>query len=52
MGAKLRRRVDRAAIYAVLAMFAAFAAFPVVLVISTALKEPGDARRDPFSLFS
>lgn len=48
----MRRRIDRAVIYATLAIFAAFAAFPLLLVISTSLKDPVEARRDPFSLFS
>jgi ABC-type glycerol-3-phosphate transport system permease component len=52
MRALLRRRIDRAVIYAALAIFAAFAAFPLILVISTALKDPVDARRNPFTLFS
>src|SRR3954454_1285812 len=52
MRPKVRRRLDRAAVYALLAIFAAFAVFPLILVVSAALKEPTDARRDPFSLFS
>ena len=47
-----RRLLDGAAVYAFLAIAAAFAAFPLLLIVSTALKEPADARRDPFSLFS
>ena len=39
-------------VYATLAIFAAFAAFPLVLIVSTALKQPADARRDPFGLFT
>lgn len=52
-GARRRRlRVDRVVVYATLAIFAAFAAFPLVLIVSTALKQPADARRDPFGLFT
>jgi ABC-type glycerol-3-phosphate transport system permease component len=47
-----RRLLDGTAVYAFLAIAAAFAAFPLVLIVSTALKAPADARRDPFSLFS
>jgi ABC-type glycerol-3-phosphate transport system permease component len=47
-----RWRLDRVWAYAFLACAAAFAAFPLVLIVSTALKEPADARRDPFGLFS
>ena len=49
---RVRFRVDRVVVYATLAIFAAFAAFPLVLIVSTALKQPADARRDPFGLFT
>ena len=49
---RVRLRIDRVVVYATLAIFAAFAAFPLVLIVSTALKQPADARRDPFGLFT
>lgn len=49
---RARRRLDRLLVYATLTIFGALTVFPLLLVVSTALKEPADAKRDPFTLFS
>jgi ABC-type glycerol-3-phosphate transport system permease component len=48
----MRSRRDSLLIYVALVLFAAFSLFPMLLVISTALKQPTDAKRNPFGLFS
>jgi ABC-type glycerol-3-phosphate transport system permease component len=48
----MRTSVNRIVIYVTLTLFAAISAFPILLIVSTALKEPTDARRDPFGLFT
>jgi ABC-type glycerol-3-phosphate transport system permease component len=47
-----RRLLNATGVYAFLAMAAAFAAFPLLMIVSTALKDPAEARRNPFGLFS
>jgi ABC-type glycerol-3-phosphate transport system permease component len=48
----MRSRRDSLVIYVTLVLFAAFSLFPLLLVISTALKNPVDAKRNPFGLFT
>lgn len=47
-----RRRLDTGAKYAVLLFGAALSLFPIVLIISTAVRDPRDVRVDPFGLFT
>ncbi|MDQ4076903.1 MAG: carbohydrate ABC transporter permease [Chloroflexota bacterium] len=39
-------------IYLVMAVFAVFALYPLLLIVSTAVKDPQDVTADPFALFS
>jgi ABC-type glycerol-3-phosphate transport system permease component len=47
-----RRRAGLAVRHAVLVLLALLTLFPVILVISTAFKTPGDVTQNPFGLFS
>ena len=47
-----RRRARLLGRHALLVVLALLAVFPVVLVVSTALKDPADVRVNPFGLFS
>jgi raffinose/stachyose/melibiose transport system permease protein len=47
-----RRRAGLVGRYGLLTVLALLALFPVLLVVSTALRDPADVRVDPFGLFS